>query len=91
MNRRIRPLLLTGIALTTIPPVAGFGVNLFSTMAAFQDLRKEGVTDPHALASHLGTGVWVFSAGLILGAVGLILLAITTVLLFRESARKNSP
>jgi hypothetical protein len=82
MNRPVNRLLILGVALTFAPALFALLLTAISMILAFHDLSLRGIADPQQsqLPNHIGF-VLVFSvAGVVLSAIGIIMLIVAGLL-----------
>jgi biopolymer transport protein ExbB len=85
MTRNIKMLLIFGGVLALAAPVIGLFFTVISMILTFHDLGKSGIADPHGLARDIGFTLEATAAGLIVSAIGIILLIIALLkLIFKK-------
>ncbi len=85
MTRNIKILLILGGVLALAAPVIGLFFTVISMILTFRDLDKSGIADPQGLAHHIGFTLEATAAGLIVSAIGVILVVIALLkLIFKK-------
>lgn len=81
-----RRLMIAGMllgGLLMMAPMFGLAGTIFGMSRAFHSLSASGIGDPPALANAIGTTLTSTMIGLVLCPIGIVLLIISSVLLFK--------
>jgi len=75
-------LLIGGLVLFLGAPMAGFLLTVLGMVGAFNTLGQNGISDPKLLSAHIGTVLTATFAGLVVGAIGLLIVVLAAILHF---------
>jgi biopolymer transport protein ExbB/TolQ len=85
-------LLIGGLILSIGAPMAGLLFTVIGMIGAFNTLRQQGISNPQALSTQIGTVLVATWAGLVVGlAIGLPLVITALVLHFSAQAAPKPP
>jgi len=91
MNPLAKWFLIGGGALTLGGPSLGVLGTVIGMMGSFDTLGKAGVADPEALASNIGISLMSTAGGLILGGIGIVILAAGVIILISTKQSPSPP
>ncbi|MFM8715750.1 MAG: MotA/TolQ/ExbB proton channel family protein [Spartobacteria bacterium] len=91
MNPLAKWFLIIGGALTLGGPAIGLLGTVFGMTGSFDTLKKQGVSDPEALASNIGQSLMSTAGGFVIGFIGFLILVAGIIILLATRSKKVPP
>jgi biopolymer transport protein ExbB/TolQ len=91
MKPAVKWTLIAGIVCALGAPLVGFIFTVFGMVGAFHDLGDAGIADPKILSAHIGTVLYATFVGLIVGAIGLVIVIVATILHLATKTARPTP
>lgn len=82
-------MIIWGAILSVAPPMIGLGWTTIGMVKAFHDLGNNGISDPNALAFHIGSVLHGVAIGMFIAPLGLMLLIAGVVMHLTRSREQN--